>query len=300
MHNKFHLLTPIVGGLACGAGCPFCVAHMTPSNGVAMKAIEPDFTALAQACRYVRTRGAEFALLTSKGEPTNWPDLITRHLEVMKPFGFKRIELQTNGIRIADRKPVTEEHLATWRRQGLELVAISIVHHDAEKNRGIYTPTREQYIDLAKLIADLHSFNFKVRLATVMLRNYIDSPEALAGLMAFAREHKVEELTVRPVNKPEQSHDDAISRWIAADNYLLDGQKAALQAHLDSIGQLVKVYHWGGRVYDVDGQNVCFTNSLTHDDGKDEGRQLIFFPEGKVSDDWSKSPVTLAEYDPTV
>lgn len=298
--KKYHLLTPIVGGLACGADCPFCVAHMTPSNGVTLGAIEPDYKALDAACAYVRQRDAKFVLLTSKGEPTNWPHLITEHLRVIKPHGFERVELQTNGIRIADRKPVTEAHLAEWRDLGLGLVAISIVHHDAEKNRGIYTKKRDSYIDLAKLIADLHKHGFAVRLATVMLRNYIDTPETLAGLMKFARDNKVEELTVRPVNRPENSQDDEVSRWITADNYLLDAQKAAIQDHLDRIGKLVKIFHWGGRVYDVDGQNVCFTNSLTHDDpDKDEGRQLIFFPEGKVSDDWSKPAQSLAEFDPT-
>ncbi|MBY0359811.1 MAG: radical SAM protein [Candidatus Obscuribacterales bacterium] len=298
--KRFHLITPVVGGLACGAKCPFCVAHMTPTNKVTMKAVDPDYAAFEEACTYAYDRGARCTLLTSKGEPTLWPDLVSGHLRVTSKFKFDRVELQTNGLNIADRKPVTDAHLKEWRELGLKLVAISNVHYDPAVNRGVYTPRRKEYIDLPKLIADLRGYGFKVRLATVLLRGYIDSLETLKKLMDFARENHVDELTVRPVNKPEDSQDDAVSKWID-ENFLLPEKRDALQAYLDKAGKLVETFRWGARVYDVDGQNVCLTNCLTHDNPEVElGRQLIFFPEGKVADDWRHDALPLAEFDPTL
>ncbi len=298
MAKKFYLLTPIVGGLACGAKCRFCVAHMTPVNGVSMKAVEPNWAAYRQACKYTRDRGAQSLLLTSKGEPCNWPDQVTKYLEEASSFGFTSIELQTNGIRIADRKPVTDEHLRQWRKYGLGLISISITHYDAEKNRQTYMGDEGRpYIDLPHLIADLHSYGFQVRLACVMHRGQIDSADELQRLMDFARTHKVDQLTVRPVNKPAVAHDvDGTSGW-TVEHFLPPESKQALLAHLEARGKVVQRFAWGGIVFDVDGQNVCFTNSLTSDDGVDLGRQLIFTPEGKVTDDWQKQGTWLHEYD---
>lgn len=299
MTKKFHLLTPIVGGLACGAKCRFCVAHMTPVNGVSLKAIEPNWAAYRKACQYTRERGADSVLLTSKGEPCNWPDLITRYLEETHAFGFPTVELQTNGIRIADRKPVTDEHLRAWRRFGLGLIAISITHYDPEKNRITYMGEGgKPYIDLPRLISDLHGFGFSVRLACVMHKGQIDSVEELKALMDYARENRVEQLTVRPVNRPSVTHDkDGTSDWTGR-HFLSDETKAAMRAYLESAGTIEQRFSWGGIVFDVGGQNVCFTNSLTADEpGIDLGRQLIFTPEGKVTDDWQTEGRWLHEFD---
>jgi len=274
---------------------------MTPTNSVSMKAITPNWAAYRQVCQYIRERGANNVLLTSKGEPCNWPDLVTEYLLETRRFGFPNVELQTNGIRIADRKPVDDAHLRAWRQAGLGLVAISITHYDPAMNRLTYTPERDSYIDLPHLIADLHSFGFQVRLACVMHRGQIDSVRELSALMAYAREHRVEQLTVRPVNRPSTAHDDdGTAEWIG-EHFLPDETKQAMRAYLEEQGRIVERFSWGGIVFDINGQNVCLTNSLTVDEpGIDVGRQLIFFPEGKISDDWQKEGVWLHQYDSDV
>ncbi len=42
----------------------------------------------------------------------------------------------------------------------------------------------------------------------------------------------------------------------------------------------------GAVIYDVNQQNVCLTDSLTIDQQKEEIRQLIFFPDGRLVYDW--------------
>ncbi len=293
MTKRFKLLTPIVGGLACNARCPFCVAGMTPENGVTAKAQAPDLNAFAKVCAFAKAHQCDSLLLTSKGEPTLWPEQVLQYLKIQRTFDFKSVELQTNGIPIADRKIVTSQHLRQWREYGLKLIAISVVHYDAECNRQTYLPHRQAYIDLPGLIAHLHSFGYAVRLAVVMLRGQIDSSAELQKMMDFARRNRVEQLTIRPVNKPDSSRDDEITSFVAA-NYLPDSAKAEIQAYLETAGTLVERLPWGGSVYDVGGQNVCLTNSLTKaDENEDVGRQLIFLPDGRVSDDWQKEGVTL-------
>lgn len=290
---RYYLITPVVGGSACNARCPFCVASMTPHNGVTTKAVVPDWSEYRRVCAFAQARGADEILYTSKGEPTLWPDLLTEYLRQAQQFGFARSVLQTNGIPIFERKLVKDSHLRNWRELGLQMIALSVTHYDASRNREIYVPYRDRYICLSKLINDLHGFGFAVRLAVVLVSGYIDSPQELDRMIAFAHDNGVEQLTVRPVNRPDVSANDEVSNWVG-ENFLTAEKKQALHEHLDHVGKRVDQLPWGGLVYDVNGQNVCITNSLTNrTDDPDLARQLIFFPDNKVSYSWEMEAVPL-------
>src|ERR1700730_7041132 len=68
--RKVYTLSPLVGGKACNAACPFCVAHMTLANGIAMKAERPNLEEFRRACEYAQQHDVESLLYTSKGEPS--------------------------------------------------------------------------------------------------------------------------------------------------------------------------------------------------------------------------------------
>jgi pyruvate-formate lyase-activating enzyme len=134
----------IVGGtLACQAKCPFCIARMTPVNNMSTKLPPVNWRNFCKACRLAQVGGATTVLITSKGEPTLYPDQVTEFLEHLAPYNFPVIEMQTNGITIADGKLVTEEHLQKWYELGLTTIAISVVGYDPKKNHEIYLPYRK-------------------------------------------------------------------------------------------------------------------------------------------------------------
>jgi len=64
-----------------------------------MKSEEPNWRRFKQACRIAKASpGMTTALITGKGEPTLWPDLITKYLDALEQYGdFPVVELQTNG-----------------------------------------------------------------------------------------------------------------------------------------------------------------------------------------------------------
>jgi molybdenum cofactor biosynthesis enzyme MoaA len=296
--TSYHSLSIVCGGLACNAKCPFCVAHMTPRNGVTLSAIEPNWIEFRKACAVAKECGVEQVTITSKGEPTLWPDLISKYLVELAPYRFDKIDLQTNGIPISRRKPVTDRHLEFWAKHGLKLVSVSIVHYDAAINRSIYLRDQEDYIDLSALIGDLHDGGLAVRLACVMFNGGIDSPLHVANLIDFARENQVEQLTFRPVDSPSVSGDTTVSQWIS-ENKLRPESLAAMSHWIHENGSLEHSFPWGAAIYDVRGQNVCLTNSLTKDiPSADRGRYLIFFPEGGISDSWEKSGVPVDTFAP--
>lgn len=286
---QFHTLSVIAGSEACNARCDFCISGMTPSNGVEAKYKQPNCTNLDTACRLAEKGGVTTALITGKGEPTLFPADISGYLYVLPKY-FPIIELQTNAMtRIFDQSDDSTLYLNDWRKAGLTTIIISIVHYDAERNREIYCHQdgeyRFDYPDLPKTIEYLHNLNFSVRLGCVGCKGYIDNPEEIKNLIDFAKNNKVEQLTWRPVTRPEDPKSDTIGR--NTDRLAIDAEDSKRIATWVQMNghRLLKLPH-GAVVYDVFGQNICLSNCLTHDANEPIIRQLIYFPDGHLRYSW--------------
>src|SRR3989338_3443843 len=140
----FKTFSIIAGSEACNARCSFCVSKMTPPNGLDMKEPEVNWRNFKVAARLARQTGIDTVMITSKGEPTLFPQQVTKYLDALSEFDFPFIELQTNGIPIAEKRENYDPLVREWYEKGLTIPAISIVHYDAEKNRQIYLPHREK------------------------------------------------------------------------------------------------------------------------------------------------------------
>jgi len=94
---------------------------MTPSSELYPEMI--NLRNLKIACMLAEKSGATTCLITGKGEPTLYPDLITEYIEAVNDT-FPFIELQTNGINL---KKIKEETLRRWYGLGLTTVCLSAV-----------------------------------------------------------------------------------------------------------------------------------------------------------------------------
>ncbi len=129
------------------------------------------------------------------------------------------VELQTNGILIQQKKKIYESHVKNWGQLGLRTISISVVHYESEINKKIYMRNGRDYIDLPELIDYLHEHDFSVRLSVVLASNLIDDISQFQTMIEFAKHNEVEQLTFRPVAKPTQTSDEAVSFWVGK-NYL--------------------------------------------------------------------------------
>jgi len=285
MSKEIATFSIVAGSLACNARCPFCVAPMTPANGIGTKEPEINWRNFRKAAQYARDGRCSTAMITSKGETTLFPDQVTKFLEELAPFNFPIIELQTNGLLMAEGKRVSEEHLKRWYDLGLTTIAISVVHYDEGKNREIYTPYRKEYMDLPALIAKLHQIGFSIRLAVVLVKGYLDSMGEIGKMVAFAQENKVEQLTMRPVTKPDESENAAIFKW-TSEHHVSNDFVNEVNANLKAGGHIIDELAHRATVYDYKGQNVCMTNCLTVATSEHELRQVIFYPDGHLRYAW--------------
>ena len=283
---RVQTLSIIAGSEACNARCPFCVSKMTPSCGLdELKEPEVNWRNFRKACLLAKQSGVTTAMFTGKGEPTLFPGQISRYLKELMKYEFPLIEIQTNGIMLAQQPKKYDDYLKEWYEFGMTTIAISIVHYDPAPNKVIYLANRTDYIDLPKLIDRLHRFGFSVRLTCIAAKDYIDSSDKLCRLVNFARQNKVEQLTLTPVNKPEHPEHQEAWDWTSTHHLSaiqLDDIKTYLQ---EKASPIMRLGH-GAIVYDLNGQNICLNNCLTVQPDNEELRNIIFFPDGHCRSHW--------------
>ena len=279
----FQTFSVVVGTKACNAHCPFCISKQT---GLPTPT-EVNWRNFRIACKTFKSQNeATTVLLTGKGEPTLYPELITRHLVELAPFQFPFIELQTNGIEIASGK--LDEYLESWYRQGMTTIALSVVHFDDRKNAQIYQPDKTSYTNLEVLIHKLHSIGFSVRLCVMLLKGYIDTANGVEAVIWYCKHLGVEQLTFRNIKAADVTSDNGVTEW-TRQHALDDAEMGTINAYVKTNGTRLLPLADGAVVYDVGGQNVCLGTCLTLTPSQDGLRQLIFFPSGELRWDWQYS-----------
>jgi wyosine [tRNA(Phe)-imidazoG37] synthetase (radical SAM superfamily) len=294
---KFSTFCVVAGNQVCTARCKWCVSSMTPAQGVGFgKAASIDPGVFDMACRLAMQSHLDTVRITGKGEPTLFPDQITEYLQLLRPYmadkqGFVFAELQTHGLHLTDGR-VKEETMKGWRDLGMTHVCISLVSSDPEQNAKHYFPHKGHYYDVAALIHKLHSYRFNVRLTCIMQKGDVDCDEKLDSFLTWTRDVGADQVTVLPVNRPSDSR-DAEAYKAAVESQLTGPQLAGIVRYCETQGKLVRTLPWGGRIFDIKGQNLCLNYCLTHSPNVDDSRQLIFLPPGTIGYDWEYAGAVL-------
>lgn len=293
---KINTLSIVIGNRACNARCGFCVSRMTGFGEVAGKALERHLpmadtathSNFEAAIQLAKIAGTTTVLLTGKGEPTLSPHEITRYLRLLAGQ-FPFIELQTNGLAIgrafrndAPESVAMREKLAEWRALHLNTIALSVVSERNEENADVY---HHDYPDLAATVDRLHEMGFTVRLSLMLVGGIVDTPERLAAVVAWCRARGVEQLTVRPIRRPDATHDEEVSEFVLQRG-LPPSAEDAITGWVERNGTKILRLSHGASVFDVFGQNVCLTDCLTVPEAPDHIRTLIFYSSGRVAYHW--------------
>ena len=274
---KFHSFSLVVGTRACNAGCPFCVSKMTDTGGD-LPSVNWDRFYAACDIAEAGMEGYAPVLLTGNGEPLLHPGMIDEYLGRLAQRKFPTTELITNGSLIEKNL----KRFRNWRHRGLSLVSLSIVHWQSYRSNDLMR-IRMRY-DQWATVDKLHDLGFSVRLNCTLTEYGMYEPWQVERLLCECREHGVEQVTLREVEQPSESANPDVSEWVSRNKPV--GAAATLHEYLDKRAtRLLRLPH-GGIVYDYCGQNVCVANCLTASEDPDDIRQLIFFPDGRISYSW--------------
>lgn len=310
---KISTFSIVVGTRSCDAACPFCISHSTGYEQVSDKDIKWDAFSRAVAIARHAEGGPPSLLITGKGEPTLYPSEITLYLEAIRamspaiPFPaaeaeltqpiFPTIELQTNGIRLGDLAsedlngcPILYEHLLRWKELGLTTIAISTVGINLEQNQQVYLQhRRKEYPSLERTVKFLHDTGFQVRICVMMQQGMVSTPDRLNEVINWCCDHKVEQLTVRPIRRPKKQNLTLADRYV--DQFgLTEEQENLIAEWIRKTGNHIYSFTAGEhefKVYDINGQNICLADCLTVSTQADTIRTLILYPrEGTISYHW--------------
>jgi hypothetical protein len=148
---------------------------------------------------------------------------------------------------------------------------------------------------MAALISKLHRLRINVRLTCIMQKGDIDSAEELVKFMSWAKEVKADQVTILPVNKPEDRERNPRVYDAAMNSLLAAEQLADIRGYVEKHGVPIRTLPWGAKVFDLKGQNLCFNMCLTESPERDDSRQLIFYPPGTLGHDWQRQGAVLYE-----
>lgn len=298
---QFNTFCIVAGTENCTARCKWCVASMTPDLGVGKgKAKSIDFRTFEKACQLARQSNLDTARITGKGEPTIFPAQITEYLKLLQPHAFSFVELQTHGAHMAFEDRVSRDDMVTWAALGMTHVCISVVSYKRERNGAHYFashPRFKKYFDMAELIKKLHGMRFNVRLTCIMQKGDIDSAAELEKFMQWAKKVGADQVTILPVNKPEDRSRNPAIFDAAIEAMLSDDQLEEIRDYA-ARGVLLRTLPWGAKIYDLNGQNLCLNYCLTENPDDDGSRQLIFYPPGTIGYDWQYAGAILYQLPP--
>lgn len=286
---KFHMLSVVIGDTACYSNCPFCVSgekicnenmNLPPLDSIHWKRFRV-------ATKLAAKSGVDTVMLTSRGETTLYRNEISRYLKELRYTDeFPFVELQTNGVLLAkewDKQSGID--VRGWFEDGLTTVTISMVSMHPEINSKIYTNGKE-YIDVKELVHNLHKVGLSVRLTCVMCKDWMDTPELVLEFIEYAKEIGAEQVTMRPVN--DEYRRLSAHNWILNHKLTTEQEIAIWNCLKDNGTELLKLPRVG-TVFDVNGQNVMFSEPLTkytRDTNPENGRNLIFFRDGHIRYEW--------------
>ena len=296
MGLKVGTFSVVIGGTKCNARCPYCVSHMTPS--VCSRRVEDNpkkinKQRLEDACRVAVAGGVTTALLTGKGEPTLYPRLLKDHVKILKKY-FPIIELQTNGVAFKDNLRL----LNKLGKLGVTTIALSVSH--IEDIRNSKNLRFQKLLRYWPLVDSIHKAGMSVRLSIIMAK---DDPEdvlcadefrftgtykveQLQRFIGFCKEHKVEQLTARLVERPnDPSRDGTEVKWVDSHRPSDEDMKKIQDWVVTNGIKLLELPH-GATVYDIDGQSVCISTCLTESSDPNDIRQLIYYPDGHLRFSW--------------
>lgn len=266
----------------CNKNCFYCISRMTPmveSNKALM------MSNLNKVAKLTETAEITSVLFTSKGETLQHNTDLEIIKDLSKPFKDNILEIQTNGIYLADSAGADLIHLYNL---GFNVIAISIDDGD--------NLLSDNYINLFKKISD---FGMIVRLtvnANENLRSFFD----FNHLIDYCSNNYIRQLMIRKLDIPafyvpeNVDGTDLISKIKKQEKYYNDLIRGFQDYRQNNIVPLLRRLNHGVNIYDVNGISFAYSDDCIQETNNGNNvRSLIFNQDGHIYTSWSSKASIL-------
>ena len=277
--EKIYSVSALVGNGNCNAKCNFCAGEYLRPEAGENKLYDKNLeAAIKLSARY----GGWSLSLTSSGEPTCDPSALTRALEIYQKCAqqgayFPNVNLFTNGILFGNEK-FCDKYLDTWRKLGLNNIAVSIHGVDEKEQAAVYGI--KKYPALETIVSNVEKHGLGVRGTLLLRKGGVDNYKKYEKAVKILIDKGIENITSWPIGNPDGTRTKHTPSRLG-----LFGIRTWL--HLNA--KKCHGHVWGGGVFDYKGNILRYTDYVTkHNPRKDFVRQLVVFQNGTVAYSWIK------------
>lgn len=289
--EKIYSVSAVVGTGKCNANCSFCAgkcmretARMNVGSQQALYARNLE-AAIKLSARY----GGWSLSLTSSGEPTCEPLHVSGALQIYKNCAdqgayFPNVNLFTNGILFGNEE-FCDTWLPTWRRLGLTNIAISVHSTNLKLQADAYNlPDVDSYDNryprFETIRKNIESNGIGVRATLLLQKGLVDCTTLYVEAIQHLVNMGYNNITSWPVGNPDGTRNEYTPNRLAL---------WGIRRWLNKNAKLCHGHSWGGGVWDYNGNILRLTDYVTkHDPKKDYVRQLVVWPDAKVTYSWIK------------
>ena len=280
--------------VGCNQKCKFCIARMTSSPKAEKFNEEKYLKKLKRALKYVKSGGAQTAIITSKGETLlSSKDYLLKIIELLgKDFG--QIDLHTNGSLL------TREMAENFYDAGLTNITLSVPSLSKDSLISI----TEDFVDYRNIIGFCRDIGLAVRLSCVTNKQGVKDLNSMLEYIREAKMAGVHQIVFRELWVPEKSKqsNSEVYKW-SQENFIPLGN---FRAFIEELEKERKAYYifalpWGEKVYDIEGMNitcatctanyynsVCSTELCDNNSANvsDTIKSVVFLPDGHLYSTW--------------
>ncbi len=268
----------------CPNKCKFCCARMKADTYVDQieenmrfrELYKKDFKRRLEFCR---DNGCHVVVLTGDGEPMMNIHFLNDFSEWNESISspFKRIELQTSGVTLDDKR-------LRWLRNTIGVSTISVSLSNVWSNEGNqeYNGTPEQLkVDIEKLCSEIKRYDFNLRLSL----NMTDAYNGRTPIELFDRCHALSanQVTLRVLY--ESGGDTPQDEWIRVHKASAEVLKE-LEGFILSSGRKLEILSFGAQKWSVGGISVVLDNDCMSTAAKETLRYAVLRPNCRLYSKW--------------
>lgn len=280
-------LSIVVPNKKCINNCKFCVSKMHSEDyknqmDENLPFFDLYFRNYMDRLEYAKEKGVDTVMLTGNSEPQQNRKFLMFFglmMQMMKPTGFHKIEMQTTGAGI------DQNYLRFLRNHvGVDTISLSISSFDDYINNLIIGTPSNMQINLKSLCGEIKRYDFNLRLSiNLSNENFLKTPVHAKDYFETAHNLGADQITFRVLYT--SGKDTEQDKWIEENNIHSEVYQEIEKYVLDN-GRRLEVLPYGQVRYSVDGMSTVIDNDCMSTEAKEDMKYLILQPDCHLYSKW--------------
>lgn len=279
-------LSIVVPNNRCMNNCKFCVSRMKELEyknqmDENLPFFDLYFKNYMSRLEYAKEKGVDTVMLTGNSEPQQNRKFLMFFglmMQMMKPTGFHKIEIQTTGAGI------DQNYLRFLRNHvGVDTISLSVSSFDNRRNNTIIRTPKAAEINLEWLCNEIKRYDFNLRLSINL--NVFNFNEELSPKLYFDKSQELgaDQITFRVLYTSDtHTEQDGWINQCGVESELIED----IKRYIVKNGEPLEILPYGQTRYSVHGMSTVLDDDCMAKELKPELKYLILQPDCHLYSKW--------------